>query len=89
MARKTAKQREDVFRVAVRPVYSRSAQMPTISSYIGILESLYGRDVQFKRDTRVLALQAALKYADARGINVENRAIVETRLQRLQQEQGK
>lgn len=51
LVKKPARRRNDVFTVAVRPVYSRNAQMPTVSGYIGIQESLYGQDVQFKRDT--------------------------------------
>ena len=81
MAKKTTKQ-FDIWVIGLRPVYSRSAQMPTVSSYIASLSPLHGRDVQFKRDTRVLAIQAALKYADARGIKVENRTQVEARLER-------
>ena len=86
MAKKTTKQPDDVFSVAVRPVYSRSAQMPTVSCYIGVLSALYGRDVQFKRDTRALAIEAALKYADTRGIKVENRAGINARLERERRE---
>ena len=88
MAKKTSKQLDilDIWEIRLRPVYSRSAQMPTVSSYIASLSPLHGRDVQFKRDTRALAIEAALKYADARGIKVENRAGIEARLERDRRE---
>ena len=76
----TKKKQTDIFRISVRRVYSRSAQMPTVSCHIATLESLHDRDVHFKRDTRALALQAALKYADVRGIEVTNRSLIEARL---------
>ena len=93
MAKKTAKQLDAevanalassaprvTYHLTTRSVYSRSAQMPTVSNYIATLSPLDGRDIQFKRETRALAIEAALKYADARGLEVEHRAQVETRL---------
>lgn len=96
MTKKTAKQLEDeiaralhptrdVYHLTTRPVYRRGYQMPTVGSYIATLSALRGRDVKFKRDTRALAIQAALTYADRRNIEVENRALMDAR---LQQEQG-
>ena len=67
--------------LTVRPVYSRSAQMPTTSAYVATLSPLHGKEIQFKRDDRAAALRAALAYADARSLDIENRALIEARLQ--------
>lgn len=66
--------------LTVRAVYSRSAQMPTTSAYVATLSPLHGKDIQFKREDRAAALRAALAYADARHITVENRELIEARL---------
>ena len=94
MAKKTSKQldteiaeaiatapKRDIYHLTTRPVYSRSAQMPTVSRYIATLSPLHGSDIQFKRETRTLAIEAALAYADRRNIEVENRKLIEARLQ--------
>lgn len=93
MAKKTAKQldtevanalassgRRLTYHLTTRSVYSRSAQMPTVSNYIATLSPLDGRDIQFKRETRGQAIRAALAYADKRHLEVERRALVEAKL---------
>ena len=74
-----ARPRRAVYNLTVRPVYSSSAQMPTVSRYIATLSGLHGPDIQFKRATRALAVQAALTHADRRNIEVDNRKLVEAR----------
>lgn len=64
--------------LTVRPVRSSFSLTPT--SYIATLFDR--RAINFKRDTAALALRAALKYADVRGIKIENRSLIESRLQR-------
>ena len=64
--------------LTVRPVYSSFSLTPT--SFIATL--FHQRQSHFKRETAALALQAALKYADTRGIKIENRPLIEARIQR-------
>lgn len=68
------------YHLTTRPVYSRSAQMPTVGSYIAILSPLDGTDIEFKRATRGQAIRAALAYADKHHLEVEHRTSVEARL---------
>ena len=100
MAKKTAKQLDSevaaalatpplTYHLTTRAVYSRSAQMPTVSSYIATLSPLDGRDIHFKRETRGQAIRAALAYADKGHLEVEHRTRVEARLAEYDAKEGK